>query len=235
MNDNIKMNSGYISRYLNHTSLRGYHMLFSGRYIYVALTKSIAFELIKYLKKTERIELFDDNADFVCLNCNGNFIVNGQICNCYKNLDNHCNYLFAVKTSLFEDIEEIFKLLKTKVKFKKLRKNRKKSEDEALGSFNKHEIIKLYEIQSELCYYCMEELNNNYEIDHIVPLFSGGSNWPINLALACKKCNLKKSWTSESYFLKKVRATNSDIFRSKHISFLAKVRAKKRQEFKNNQ
>jgi 5-methylcytosine-specific restriction endonuclease McrA len=46
--------------------------------------------------------------------------------------------------------------------------------------------------QLGLCVYCGAQLDNNYHVDHIMPLYLGGSNWPANLQLLCQSCNLRK-------------------------------------------
>jgi 5-methylcytosine-specific restriction endonuclease McrA len=35
-------------------------------------------------------------------------------------------------------------------------------------------------------------LKDGYQIDHIVPLSKGGSNWPRNIQLTCRFCNHSK-------------------------------------------
>lgn len=42
-----------------------------------------------------------------------------------------------------------------------------------------------------LCMYCGEPMTNP-QVDHMVPLTRGGSNWPGNLCLACGPCNSSK-------------------------------------------
>lgn len=41
------------------------------------------------------------------------------------------------------------------------------------------------------CAYCYEVMEKP-TLDHIVPLKRGGTNWPINLCIACRKCNRGK-------------------------------------------
>lgn len=53
---------------------------------------------------------------------------------------------------------------------------------------------KIYELYNGRCAYCNEKIsNNNFQIDHIVPITEGGNNYWKNLALACEKCNETKS------------------------------------------
>jgi hypothetical protein len=49
-----------------------------------------------------------------------------------------------------------------------------------------------------LCHYCKNVVaspsldNQNYDIDHMIPIAKGGTNDPTNLVLSCKKCNNQK-------------------------------------------
>lgn len=42
------------------------------------------------------------------------------------------------------------------------------------------------------CAYCRVCISWNFEIDHIIPLARGGSNWPRNIQLTCGPCNFAK-------------------------------------------
>ncbi|WP_188150888.1 HNH endonuclease [Teredinibacter waterburyi] len=111
------------------------------------------------------------------------------------------------------------------------------------GGFHTSEVIEqLFLIQQGMCYYSGEQLSKspkNYAVDHIQPIFDGGSDWPINLALVLNRINtwkgghftsletLKwlsqskgKAWlTSQREFCKvvdKKRAKLDKEFREKH-------------------
>ena len=47
--------------------------------------------------------------------------------------------------------------------------------------------------QKWLCKTCKEMLDYTYEIDHIIPLFKGGSNDRQNLQALCRQCHGKKT------------------------------------------
>lgn len=61
----------------------------------------------------------------------------------------------------------------------------------AEGKFTKKDIINIFNFQNGKCCNCYAVFGK-YEIDHIMPLFLGGSNWPDNLQLLCEKCNRSK-------------------------------------------
>lgn len=70
-----------------------------------------------------------------------------------------------------------------------LRLARKKG---AEGEYSIYDIIVLRLLQADRCAYCETYIPDCYEIDHIHPLARGGSNWPSNLQLLCKPCNMRK-------------------------------------------
>lgn len=55
----------------------------------------------------------------------------------------------------------------------------------------KKTIRKLIEVFGQSCVYCYKDLSDQqYHIDHIVPLAFGGTNSITNLVISCPKCNL---------------------------------------------
>jgi 5-methylcytosine-specific restriction endonuclease McrA len=59
------------------------------------------------------------------------------------------------------------------------------------GVHTAEDIQKLYIEQDGLCNHCHTQLIK-YDVDHIIPLSRGGSNWPTNLQLLCPHCNRSK-------------------------------------------
>ena len=70
-----------------------------------------------------------------------------------------------------------------------IRRARKKGAD---GSFTKEDIADMHIKQKRKCAICKCSIKDSYHIDHIIPLFRGGSNYRKNLQLTCQTCNLKK-------------------------------------------
>ena len=49
------------------------------------------------------------------------------------------------------------------------------------------------ENQNKICYWCNINCDDNYHIDHYVPLAKGGEHKISNLVISCQKCNLTKN------------------------------------------
>lgn len=62
----------------------------------------------------------------------------------------------------------------------------------AEGTFTASDVSVQYERQRGLCFWCGIALNGKYEIDHIIPVSRGGSNWPDNICCSCRQCNRSK-------------------------------------------
>lgn len=69
------------------------------------------------------------------------------------------------------------------------RKARKKA---ALGKWTSSDIQVLHAKQRGICEYCQREYGASFEVDHVIPLSKGGTNWPSNIVIACKTCNRSK-------------------------------------------
>lgn len=60
------------------------------------------------------------------------------------------------------------------------------------GVLSKNIKQKLYELQKGLCVCCKQPLEDDYHLDHIIPLYLGGKNIDSNVQLLRAECNLKK-------------------------------------------
>lgn len=81
---------------------------------------------------------------------------------------------------------------------------RKATIKNAKGKFNGEDVKFLLESQKGKCVNCLKDISKQYEVDHIQPLFLGGSNCRKNIQLLCKTCNRSKwakdpiSWAQEN-------------------------------------
>lgn len=60
------------------------------------------------------------------------------------------------------------------------------------GTLSKDIVEKLIFLQKGKCACCGEAINNNYHLDHKMPIALGGANEDWNMQLLTSKCNLKK-------------------------------------------
>jgi 5-methylcytosine-specific restriction endonuclease McrA len=72
-------------------------------------------------------------------------------------------------------------------------RNRRALELGAEGWHTKEDIDRIREQQRGCCAYCRVKLSKVVEhVDHIIPLYRGGTNWPANLQILCPRCNSRK-------------------------------------------
>ncbi|MCK4818337.1 HNH endonuclease [bacterium] len=126
---------------------------------------------------------------------------------------------------------------------KKGRAIRRKRLSEAGGYPADEDIYRLWELQNRECYFCWEPLwvpfpilgetrllhsRELYQVEHLTPPLKGGTNWPYNIALACKKCNRCKSDKNEASFWRLLEKEHGEKWVSEHKSRATKNRGAKR-------
>lgn len=79
------------------------------------------------------------------------------------------------------------------------RLSRKRNAD---GSFSKKDILEKLNLQNNKCVYCQCDVSKIYHVDHITPLYRGGSNWAENLQILCPSCNCSKGAKTHDEFIK---------------------------------
>lgn len=85
-------------------------------------------------------------------------------------------------------------------------RNRRAAKMGAEGFHTEEDIYIQLARQDWRCYYCLKEFENDvYDVDHLMPLTKGGSNWPANIVCACPSCNRSKNdkapWEWQDFWL----------------------------------
>lgn len=67
----------------------------------------------------------------------------------------------------------------------------------AEGTYSYQDVVNLFTRQRGKCATCKKKISKNpgnskYHVDHVTPLKLGGSNYPSNLQLLCRRCNCSK-------------------------------------------
>jgi len=221
--------------YLNWEQLVGYRSITGNGFISIAISKDGIKFFLDELQKKYNIKDIENDALIICCNCLGNFLQKNEICNCYDKLLQFENYIICVKSQELQGIPEILKSVKNKVKSVRSLKKRAQRELDADGAYSENDIEKLFEIQNGRCFYCMCNLHSNsqrkFSIDHLVPLFKGGSNWPLNLVLSCKSCNSRKSWKEESQFIRDIRSDKPTEWKKENQKHIRRIRRQKEKHF----
>jgi 5-methylcytosine-specific restriction endonuclease McrA len=135
---------------------------------------------------------------------------------CWNRLFEVADYCYKVNLNFKEDdLSEVFQFFfidigvarQMALKVQSSARNKRKDLVRNLrlveaGGFHSPEVIEqLFSIQQGKCYYSGELLSKspkNYVVDHIHPIFEGGTDWPINLALVLSKINTWKGGHSTS-------------------------------------
>lgn len=87
--------------------------------------------------------------------------------------------------------------------------NRRALARNAEGSHCREDVRKIRAEQNDQCVYCRVDLHRHGHLDHIQPLSKGGSNWPENLQLLCRFCNISKWNHDPSVFVRKLIASGA--------------------------
>ena len=112
---------------------------------------------------------------------------------------------FEVSSKHWPEIDKLRILAQRRIYSQTAAANRKERELQAKGSFTNADIAEIWQLQGGECYFCSIALKppsekQPFHIDHLIPLYQGGSEWPDNLALLCQRCNNVKYTKSVKEF-----------------------------------
>jgi 5-methylcytosine-specific restriction endonuclease McrA len=144
-----------------------------------------------------------------CSLCGDKIKLNNQECQCQDSMVAEGApgpYFFPGINSEDDPAYLLIKNLRQRSNNRTVQRNRRKLAKESGGEIGKSTIKTLWGIQEGRCYYCLLKLGEiiereNYHVDHIKPLAKGGQHDPLNLALACAKCNQQKHKKTEKAFI----------------------------------
>lgn len=115
------------------------------------------------------------------------------------------SYEFAKEN--WAGIDELLKLDQRKKYQKTGSISRREHKSKSEGTYTKSDISAIWKLQEGRCYFCSAALGtptekHSFHIDHLIPLSSplDSNEWPDNLALLCRHCNLTKHTKSEKEF-----------------------------------
>ena len=60
------------------------------------------------------------------------------------------------------------------------------------GRHTEEDVREKFEAQAGLCYWCGKSIQDEYQVDHVIPISRGGTNDADNIVLACGYCNRSK-------------------------------------------
>jgi len=79
--------------------------------------------------------------------------------------------------------------------------------NEVGGDFSSDELEERIEEQGCMCFYCSHPLEDDYHVDHYVPISKGGSNSIENIVIACPSCNFAKNARDPHEFMASIGRT----------------------------
>lgn len=110
-----------------------------------------------------------------------------------KEIINHKKRLYRLHNTSHVDMVHKQWCLKNKQRRNEMRRRYKHQRRSALGTLSVGIADRLYSLQQGRCVCCGEALNDEYHIDHIIPIALGGTNTDDNVQLLKPSCNRSKS------------------------------------------
>lgn len=131
-----------------------------------------------------------------CSKCHSNLNPETLCCATSPGVKNHDSIRFSEEN--FLSFEPFISLEAKRNKYRERSVRRKDAMQNVAGFYEKQDLNEIWSKQNKTCYYCGEvptnlKVRNSFYIDHMTAVSSGGTEWPLNIALTCYECNRNKS------------------------------------------
>jgi 5-methylcytosine-specific restriction endonuclease McrA len=134
--------------------------------------------------------------------------------------------------SNFEEAKSMALRVSSSARDKRKNRVRRDRLQEAGGFHTARVIEELFIIQEGKCYYSGDELlthPKNYAVDHLCPVYLGGTDWPENLALVITEVNLKKgALASDDEILDHLARSRDKKWLNSQLDFMDEVDEKRK-------
>jgi len=179
-----------------------------------------------------------------CVNCGNNIKKDFTPCECTTK-DSNKDWVagFRITYEQYKQIEAHLKKDRRRAYNRKGGAIRRKRLSKAEGYHRLDDIGQIWELQNRKCYFCWRPLwvsfiglgetkilpaFGEWHVEHLTPISKGGTDWPYNIALTCKKCNQHKSDRDEAFFWGLLEKEHGEKWVSEHKSRATKNRGAKR-------
>jgi 5-methylcytosine-specific restriction endonuclease McrA len=165
------------------------------KHLGVTLHVKIGQEFPSYLGATVRRYL----AEGTCMKCRAPMTLRFRRLRCFYEGSNSEGMFVACSCGnpVWSICQNLFFKLEDEMRRNITAWERKKNIQRAGGRHSKQEITEILALQGNRCLYCNVKFSDDIRPtrDHLISAAYGGSNWALNIVLACRSCNSRRAET----------------------------------------